>query len=153
MAVDGENVNYRTAEEFAAAITSYANKTVQLIAKNVAAQAFRDVSKLVVEATPVLSGHARANWIPSVDEPDPGTVAGVAGVDATGAPQTAQEKQAVEEEIKLFLGSSGKTKLCLTNNLSYIQGLDDGDSAKAPAGIVLPSITAALAAMRDRGVK
>lgn len=144
---------YRTAEEFAAAINRYAQKKVQLIAKNVAAEAFRDVAKLVVEATPVLTGHARANWIPSVDEPDPSTVPGVAGVDVTGEAQTVAEKDSIETTIKQFLGNDAATKLCLTNNLPYIQNLDDGDSRKAPAGIVLPSITAALSALRDRGTK
>jgi hypothetical protein len=151
---NGEDVTtYNTPEEFAAAINDYANKKVQLIAKNVAASAFRDVAQLIVETTPVLTGHARANWLPTVDEPDPGINPGVAGVDLTGEAQTAQEKGLIEETIKEFLGSSSATKLCLTNNLPYIQGLDDGDSRKAPAGIVLPSILAALAAMQDRGVK
>jgi hypothetical protein len=91
--------------------------------------------------------------LPTVNEPDPGINPGVAGVDTTGEAQTAQEKGLIEEVIKEFLGTESATKLCLTNNLPYIQGLDDGDSRKAPAGIVLPSITAALTAMQDRGVK
>lgn len=147
----GEDVTtYRTAQEFADAIQKYANKRVQLIAKNVAAQAFREVTQLIVEATPVLTGHARANWIPSVNDPDPGIVAGVAGVDQTGEVQTAVEKQSVEDTIKQFLSSDGNTKLCLANNLPYIQGLDEGNSKKAPAGIVLPSILAAMASLKDR---
>lgn len=144
---------YRTPEEFAAAINKYAAKRVQLIAKNVAVVAFREVAKQIVEATPVLTGHARANWIPSVDEPDGSINPGVAGVDLTGEAQTGQEKTYVEETIKQFLGSDSSTKLYLNNNLSYIKALDEGSSTKAPAGIVLPSILTALAVLKDRGTK
>lgn len=150
----GEAVTtYKTQAEFAAAIQKYADKRVQLIAKNVAAEAFRTVAQLVVEATPVLTGHARANWIPSADEPDGSINPGVAGVDVTGQPQTSAEKQDVEAVIKHFLSNDDSTTLYLNNNLNYIQALDDGDSRKAPAGIVLPSITAALSVIKDRGTR
>lgn len=144
---------YKTAEEFAAAINKYAAKKVKLIAKTVAAEAFRNVSQAIQEATPVLTGHARANWIPSVGEPDQGIIAGVAGVDVTGAPQTSVEKQAVEDQIKAFLTDDTADVLYLTNNLPYIQGLDDGNSLKAPGGMVLPSIHATLSALEDAGIK
>lgn len=144
---------YRTPEAFAAAINKYAAKRVQLIAKNVAAAAFTEVAKLVVEATPVLTGHARANWIPSANEPDGSINPGVAGVDLTGEAQTAGEKSFVEEVVKQFMDNDSSTKLYLNNNLSYIRALDEGSSTKAPAGIVLPSILTALAVIRDRGTK
>lgn len=144
---------YKTPEAFAEAINRYAAKRVQLIAKTVAATAFREVAKQIVEATPVLTGHARANWIPSADEPDGSINPGVAGVDLTGEAQTAGEKGDVDAVIKQFMSNDSSTKLFLNNNLPYINALDEGSSRKAPAGIVLPSILTALAVIRDRGTK
>ena len=125
---------------------------MQLIAKGVAVKAFTQVSELVLLATPVLTGMARRNWIPSIDDPVTAPVDEVFGGTTTGEPLTTEEQTRLTEIVKQFSEGSG-TKLFLSNNLDYIENLDQGSSKKAPAGIVLPSITAALQVLQDEGVQ
>ncbi len=89
--------------------------------------------------TPVDTGWARANWIPSM------------GADAATTPKGTQESVGVAEAaVAAGLGSLLNYKLMfgsvfITNNVFYIISLNDGTSTQAPKGFVQAAITAAVA--------
>ncbi len=139
-----------SAEEFAAKVRNYAQKTVQVIAHEVTAKVFTQLATTILQTTPVLTGHARHNWVLTIDQPATDEVAGVAGVNLTGDPLTPDEVLELQSIVEQFIGDPSTTTLYLANNAPYIGQLDQGTSAKAPAGIVQPSITASLALLRDK---
>lgn len=140
------------ATQFIKEIESIGEKAVQLIAKEAAGLAFTEVATRVMEATPVLTGRARGNWMCQSGEPANETTTQVAGVSHTGEPLTEQEKARIKEAVNEFLNNPSAMALYLTNDLSYIVGLEHGNSQKAPAGMVAVSIPAALEALRDKKV-
>ena len=145
---------YENPAEFGAAIQRFGAVEVQLIAKQVACQVFTEVSEQVLMNTPVLTGKARGNWQPTVGEPSGAQLTRLAGVQQTGEEPTGSEKESIKGVCDQFMSDSGATMLYLSNNLPYIALLDQGSSAKAPAGIVHPAISASLDALKDRhGVK
>ncbi len=87
------------------------------------------------EATPVDTGHARANWVPSIGAPavgEGGESAHAAGVAALLA-------------YKLDQGD-----LFVTNNVPYIQQLDLGSSKQAPVGFVEVALDQAQATINSK---
>lgn len=74
----------------------------------------------LVRNTPVDTGRARANWIPSLD------AASAEIVEPNGKKDIASETQSYTIDKTIFI----------TNNLPYIQRLNDGWSQQAPAGFV-----------------
>lgn len=82
--------------------------------------------KGVVQMTPVDTGRARANWQVTQDEPATGVV------DATDKPgaTTIGAGSAKVGEAKPF------SVTYITNNLPYIEKLEDGHSKQAPAGML-----------------
>lgn len=90
--------------------------------------------QVVVLATPVDTGRARANWIASViapadradNKPDPSGQAAI------------NQAAAVVGSYKLEFGS-----IFLTNNVEYILPLEQGHSQQAPHGMVQQAIVAA----------
>lgn len=80
----------------------------------------------VIRDTPVDSGRARANWQLTEGAPATGTVE-----------TTAPGKQGLTvNEAQQIAKTTGDTSLYLSNNLPYIQGLEEGTSKKAPEGMV-----------------
>lgn len=84
------------------------------------------------EATPVKTGWARANWIPSVGEPS--TV-------PDGAPCKPGEKTEAGEAAKDGLARIQRYELAdgsafIANNAPYIQRLNDGSSTQAQGDFV-----------------
>ena len=86
-----------------------------------------DILKRVRETTPVITGRAKANWFPTV-----------------GKPSSEIDYEATN---KAPLGSAGGGKtfpaqipnfpvLWITNNLPYINELNDGSSTQAPKNFV-----------------
>lgn len=89
------------------------------------------VLKGVIFRTPVDTGRARGGWLvtvgsPTKDESDQGT-------DRTGN-TTLAKGTAVIASAKEF------KKIFIDNNVNYIEFLEDGSSAQAPAGIVGPTL-------------
>lgn len=78
-------------------------------------------------STPVDTGWARANWIPSLGSPAGGPVGSRTGV--TAGPQAAGTGRLAS--YKLTSGS-----VFVSNNVPYIGQLDAGSSQQAPAGFV-----------------
>lgn len=98
------------------------------------------VSSAVIQATPVDTGRARSNWHMSIDYADPTTFGGVP--DKSGNVSLEQ----IKSGIRLY--KPGQTVI-VQNNLEYIQRLNDGWSAQAPAGFVEEAVEAATGAAKD----
>lgn len=94
-----------------------------------------DVTANLIESTPVDTGWARANYVPSVGK-------SFEGVDGTreniSSAQQTQGKGAVLG-YKLPQGA-----VFVTNNVSYILKLNDGSSEKAPAGFIEAAVQKAV---------
>lgn len=90
----------------------------------------------VVSRTPVDTGRAKGNWIVSIGQPSRKRIA-IGGGDAAG--QVAMDQgRSVISKWKLGMGS-----IFVTNNLSYIQPLDNGSSQQAVGGMTSFGIQAA----------
>ncbi len=89
--------------------------------------------------TPVDTGWARANWIPSMG-----------GEPAMTPSGTKESVGTAEASLAAGVGSLLNYKLLIgpvfiTNNVPYILKLNDGHSGQAPKGFVQAAITAAVA--------
>ena len=88
--------------------------------------------------TPVDTGHARANWVPSIGQPHSGEVQGD-GAHAAGVGQVVGY-------------TLDRGPLFVSNNVPYIQQLNYGHSKQAPALFVESAVDRALATIEARYV-
>jgi hypothetical protein len=116
---------------------------VAAIAARLRAEAAEAAKTLVLEidanlraATPVDTGHARANWVPSVGEAFAAEAAGSAAHDA-----------GVAQVLSFKLGDGD---LYETNNVPYIGRLIGGSSSQAPAGWDLAAVDQAQQTVQAR---
>lgn len=86
--------------------------------------------------TPVDTGHARANWIPSVSSPHTAIVQGDSAHGAGVAAVLAYRLEAGPAWV--------------TNNVPYILVLNDGHSSQAPAGFIERAIDETLDEAREK---
>lgn len=100
-------------------LRKFAKKTNQSIDKTIRA-ATTSIFTAIVLRTPVDTGRARANWNYSTTSPDESVT------DST-----------TYKPIKTKPG----LKHILTNNLPYIEVLENGSSKKAPSGMVKVTVT------------
>ena len=99
-----------------------------------------DVHANLVEHTPVDTGWARANWVPRtgvplqapVGQPGSGGVAAAAAASSTGI-------------AKVLSYALTQGKVFVTNNVPYIERLNNGYSRQEPAGFVQRAIRRAVA--------
>lgn len=78
-----------------------------------------------------VGGRLRANWIVSLDRPDPTTTE---AIDKSGA-------QTIAKGITVITHADGEQDIYMTNNLPYAVSIEYGHSKKqAPAGMVRVSI-------------
>lgn len=89
----------------------------------------------LIAATPVDTGWARANWVPSVGAPAAGTVG------SPEAPSGAAQAAGLAEVVRYKLEDGSAF---VANNVPYIRRLDAGHSAQAPAGFVRTAIAKAV---------
>lgn len=133
------------------------SKTMTLIGRNVSTNADVLVRKValavdstVVLATPVDTGQARSNWQVSLDQPiqttippyDPGTK-GSSGQNNADA--------AINQGKQVVGAYKGGVDICIANNLDYIDELNNGKSAQAPAGFVEEAVLAGVAMVQSSG--
>lgn len=123
----------------AAAVSVNADRLVRRIAL-VADQA-------IVDATPVDTGRARSNWIVTLDSAAGGTrapyVEGLAGSSASANAQAAIEQGAAV--VATYSGDAHR-EIHITNNLPYIDRLNNGWSRQAPAEFVQEALHTTAAA-------
>ena len=79
------------------------------------------------EATPVATGWARANWLPSVGQP---------ATDVVGAPGQPDASATESGLARVLTYKLGEGDAFIANNVPYISVLDGGSSTQAPAGFV-----------------
>jgi hypothetical protein len=95
-----------------------------------------EIAKEARKATPVDTGHARANWVPSVGSPHRGEV---------NDPSAAQAGAAVVLRYELSQGP-----LFVSNGVPYIQRLNHGHSKQAPRLFVEAAVDRAHAKIQER---
>lgn len=103
------------------------------------------VDQAVVLATPVDTGRARANWRPSI---------GAMITDSLPEPSSPGEGlraalSAAESVAARYRGGSRSPTVHITNNLPYIQALNDGSSKQAPKNFVSIAISMAVSAIKN----
>lgn len=98
---------------------AYKNKVLGQLEKTIRAVALVVDSELV-NTTPVDTGRARSNWIPSINVVNPVTV----------EPNNKPSIAPVLKEFKIT------DTILISNNLPYIRRLNEGSSKQAPAGFV-----------------
>jgi hypothetical protein len=87
------------------------------------------ISTTVILATPVDTGRARGNWIANINEAYP---AAVDRDDKTGGETIAANTQIIVSAENII----DLKEIHITNNLPYIQRLNEGHSQQAPAGFI-----------------
>lgn len=92
-----------------------------------AGQVMTSVTNAVVEATPVDTTHAKTNWVPSVGAPHDGVVGSKENPDA--GPQSSGYAALATYDLK-------QGDLFTTNDVDYMEHLDQGSSAQAPPDFV-----------------
>lgn len=101
------------------------------------------VDQAVVLATPVDTGRARANWQPTLGDPATGTLP---EPKSSGAGlQMALE--AANRIAAMYKGGQGSV-VHITNNLEYIEYLNQGSSTQAPANYVGTAILVAVSVVQ-----
>lgn len=111
---------------------------VDQVAKRIALASVAELVKAPSEGgTPVDTGWARANWIPSIGSP----VRAPAGTRA--AVSTGAQTQGIAEVASRYTSAAGP--IYIQNNVPYIQALNFGHSKQAPTGFVQLAIGRALA--------
>lgn len=100
---------------------------------------FLTVDQVAVTATPVDTGRARANWLPSVGGP----IEGDAAPDTTGQ-SALSAAQSVAGTYRISAGP-----LVITNNVEYISFLENGSSAQAPNGMLAQAVAAGINYVRQ----
>jgi hypothetical protein len=99
------------------------------------------VDQVVVSATPVLTGRARSNWLVGLGSPVRRVVETLGNAALSASISAAR--------ARINSSKEGET-IWLSNNLSYIQRLNQGSSAQAPAGFVERAVETARVALRRR---
>lgn len=106
-----------------------------------------EVTANLIESTPVDTGWARANWVPTI------ATAAVETVGSPDAVSSAGQQTGIATVIGSYrLGANG-TPTFVTNNVPYIRRLNEGHSQKAPAGFVQSSADRAVSRVNVSGVK
>lgn len=89
-----------------------------------------EVASSVILKTPVDTGRARANWMPSLGY----------SIDITKEAFDKTGQVQIGAATRTFSGAKLEQTLWLSNNLPYIQRLETGYSNQAPAGMVAVTI-------------
>ena len=128
-----------------------ASKVVTYNADALVKQIAEEILRGVVSDTPVDTGQAKSNWIVSINKPSTDTrgpyVPGKKG-------STAVENiiATVEMGVQKFAAYEGGDAIHITNNLDYIEGLNDGSlSNQAPPDYVQKAILEALVKVHAAG--
>jgi hypothetical protein len=103
-----------------------------------------DIHGGVVEATPVDTGWARANWIPSKGQPK---------TEAAGTPEQIDSGASTAGVAEVVTWTVSEGPIYVTNNVPYVGRLNAGSSKQAPEGFVESEIRAAVNRANKRRYK
>lgn len=92
-------------------------------------------------ANPVDTGWSRANWIVSIGAPFEGVV---------GTPERVSQGAQVVGQGQLLVYDTKKGDVWISNNVPYIQALNEGHSPQAPAGWIEESIKSGVESVQGK---
>ena len=101
-----------------------------------------DLTTILLQTTPIDTGFARANWIPSIGVDNQNLAGTKAQADAGTLDRAPQQNGLAEVATSYTLGQG---RVYVSNNVPYITRLNDGSSQQAPAGFVQDAILRAVA--------
>ncbi len=101
-----------------------------------------DVTANLIEGTPVDTGWAQANWVPSIGQPALKDLPPVRPDDSQVVADATARQQGTMAGILGYALKMGQ--VFVTNNVPYILRLNDGSSTKAPVGFVQQAIAKAV---------
>lgn len=93
------------------------------------------VDQAVVSGTPVDTGRAKSNWIAQLDAAPEGVIEAYSPGDL-GSTEAENTQAALDQAEAVIAGYNYGSEIHITNNLPYIQRLNDGYSAQAPKNFV-----------------
>lgn len=103
----------------------------------------------IVTATPVDTGLARSNWIPSLNQPVTSPKESPFAPGSKGSTGGANIASALEEARQIISGCEPGQDIWISNNLPYIRALNYGEHSKqAPKNFVEQGVMAGLAELR-----
>jgi hypothetical protein len=100
------------------------------------------VDQTLVMGTPVDTGRARSNWIVSLGEPSKEIIEPYDPTTKGGIGETANAKAALEQGKEAINKSRPEEAINITNNVEYIESLNEGHSAQAPAMFIEAAVEA-----------
>lgn len=112
--------------------------------RRVSRQLVLDVNRKIAENTPIDTGWARSNWIPSKGRPLPQPVGDRENVDLLAVSSGIAEIKSWD----LFKGPA-----FITNNVPYINDLNAGTSKQAPPGFVQDSIRQGISGLSGKRLR
>ena len=128
------------ARQFAANIKRR-GKQLEKGINDVVVKAALAISQTVTTATPVDTGRARGNWQASIGTP---IRAAIERLDPSGGQTIAANARTIE-------GRQPEQTIYLSNNLPYINRLNDGYSAQAPANFVRQAVISGANSVKRTG--
>ena len=124
-----------------------ATSNIRVVLRELKGFTERLVQKIVLDATanlqedtPIDTGWARANWIPSIGAPPTGPAGSPTDV---GAARSAQQAGVASIAVGYSLDQGNVT---ISNNVPYIRRLNEGSSSQAPSMFVQAAIARAVQA-------
>lgn len=102
----------------------------------------------IVLSTPVDTGAARSNWLVGLDQPNRAKIPPYSPGQGLGAGEGANASAAMEQCQQTVAQYKNGQTVYISNNLDYIQALNEGHSAQAPAGFVEAGVQLAASHIR-----
>lgn len=131
-----------TADQFAINLDIRADKMEKNVNK-IVRQAALQIDQLVVTATPVDTGRAASNWLVNLNSPKR------AVVDPRGE-GAAAKGPTIEEGMGVINSSRPGDEIWISNNVEYINQLNEGTSPQALPNFVQTAMLEAAAAIRSK---
>lgn len=108
------------------------------------------VDAAIVLATPVDTGRARSNWQVELDSPASSDISPYSPGEGLGVGEGANARAALAQgKAKIAQYTKANRAIHITNNLRYINKLNDGWSAQAGANFVEKAIIAGVDTIRN----
>ena len=101
-----------------------------------------DVTANLIEATPVDTGWARANWVPSIGSAFEEDLTDTESSAQNAAMAKQKQQSAIAGVVTGYKLNRGK--VFISNNVPYVGRLNDGSSMQAPSGFIQTAIAKAV---------
>ena len=101
-----------------------------------------NITAELIEDTPVRTGWARANWVPTIGRPFNVNVGRGPGEDENSTQVNRANARQTRGQTELLGYRIEQGRIFISNNVPYIQALNAGSSDKAPAMFVQAGIQA-----------